>query len=227
MDASVDVKNYSISRDEKTAAFASRDEKGVSHVWIAPTDHRSSPRMFASTENEDSPWLLPDGRVLYRVTRQGKNYLYERKVEGGEAKPAIEQPILQFFSASPDGKWVVVAVSEARDPEHPYRISAYPLAGGKEVALCRMICTADWNTSGSGMHFGFFEAKSADYFLPIEKGVGLPQVGPDGMAGSEDAKKLAKAERAAENTVDSAVSVDLYSFSRKTVRRNLYRVPLE
>jgi hypothetical protein len=181
-------------------------------VWIAPTDHRSSPRMFASTENEDSPWLLPDGNVLYRVTRQGKNYLYERKVEGGDARPAFEGPILQFFSASPDGKWVVVAVSNGRDVEHPYRMVASPIGGGAEVILCRTICTADWNTSGNNLYFGFFEANSGTYFLPTEKGLGLPKLGPEGVAGSEGAKKLAP---------------ELYSFTRWGVRRNLYRVPLE
>jgi eukaryotic-like serine/threonine-protein kinase len=226
VDSSVDVKNYSISKDEKLVAFASRDEKGLSHLWVAPTDHRSSPRMFASTENEDSPWLLRDGNVLYRVTRQGKNYLYERKVEGGEEKAVMEGAILQFFSASPDGKWAVVAVSNGQDQEHPYRIVAIPIGGGTEVMLCRTICNVGWTTSGSHLYFDFFEAKSGDYFLPTEKGVGLPKLGPTGLAGSEDMKKLAGAERVAD-TVESATSPELYSFSRTRVRRNLYRVPLE
>ncbi len=48
VDAGLDTRNYSVSADGKKIAFARRDENGVSHLWVASTDRRSSPRKLES-----------------------------------------------------------------------------------------------------------------------------------------------------------------------------------
>jgi Tol biopolymer transport system component/predicted Ser/Thr protein kinase len=222
-----DVKNYSLSKDEKRVAFAMRDENGISHVWIAPTDHRGSPRKLDSTENEDSPRWLPNGDVIYRVARGGKNYVYERNADGGEGKQVLAESILELPSVSPDGKWVVVAVSDNEDPEHPYRIAAYPVeGGGPRVPLCKTICRVSWDESGAHLVLNMFDGnRGHTFFLATEKGVGLPKMA-DGVGSAEDAKALAKSDGVAE-FVESAMTPEEYSFTRVRVRRNLYRVDVE
>ncbi len=61
--------NYAVSKNGKQIAFAKKDEIGISHLWLAAPDHRSSPRQIPSTVNEDSPDPIfdffatsPDGR---------------------------------------------------------------------------------------------------------------------------------------------------------------------
>jgi len=49
--------------------------KGVLHIWLASTDHRTSPRQLASTENEDSVWFLPNGELIYRASEKGNKYV--------------------------------------------------------------------------------------------------------------------------------------------------------
>ncbi len=44
--------DYSVSRDGKQVAFANADDSGRYSLWVAPTDHRSSPRHILSSASE-------------------------------------------------------------------------------------------------------------------------------------------------------------------------------
>jgi eukaryotic-like serine/threonine-protein kinase len=214
-------KDYSVSRDDEHVAFAMKDEKGTSHIWIAATDHRGSPVKLASKENEDTPLLLPNGEVIYRASRDGKNYVYKRSVEGGEEKQVVEEPILELVEGSPDGKWVVVEVSDNQNAEQPYRTVAYPVAGGTAVTLCRTLCGVGWDANGTHLVISLRELA---FFAPTEKGSGLPPLGAEGIEVSGKSKKLVKGGGSGFLVVDSAVSPEVYAFTRSRVRRNLYRI---
>ncbi len=217
-------KEYSVSRDDKHVAFAMKDEKGTSHIWIAATDHRGSPVKLASKGNEDTPLLLPNGEVIYRESRDGKNYVYERSVEGGEEKQVVEEPILELVEVSPDGRWVVVEVSENQNLEYPYRTVAYPVAGGAAVTLCRTLCGVGWDANGAHL---LINLRDAAFFVPTEKGLGLPPLRAEGIEVSGELKKLVKNGGSGWLVVESAVSPEVYAFTRTRVRRNLYRIAVE
>jgi hypothetical protein len=74
-----------------------------------------------SRESEDSPFFLPDGDLIYRGNRGGKNYLYTKKPDGTGEKRVIDEPILDVETLSPDGKWVIAARGSINDEEHPYQ----------------------------------------------------------------------------------------------------------
>ncbi len=223
----VERNGYSVSKDEKRVAFGMKDEKGISHVWISATDHSGSPVKLESTENEDSPVLLPNGEVLYRGSRGGKNYVYKRSVEGGEEKLVMNEPILDLMEVSPDGKWVVASVSDSQSAEHPYRTMAYPVeGGGPGVMLCRRLCDVRWDQSGAHMVINLYEEKNGIvYFVRLEKGEELPRLGAEGVGDSEELKKRVKTE-VIEGFVATAMTPEVYAFSRMRVKRNLYRVPV-
>src|SRR6266404_2164172 len=119
-------KNYAVSKDGKRIALAVRDEKGISHLWIAAAGRRSAPQKLESHENEDSPLFLPNGDLIYRANRGGKNYLYTKKQDGTGEKRIVEEPILDVETLSPDGKWVIAARG-ADSEEHPFELMAYPI----------------------------------------------------------------------------------------------------
>ncbi len=48
------VTNYVISRDEKDVAFTTMDGSGESHIWLAPLDRRTPPRLIASAGDQVS-----------------------------------------------------------------------------------------------------------------------------------------------------------------------------
>ena len=131
--------SYDVTEDGNRVAFVKRDEKGISHLWIASTDHRTSPQQLASVENEDSPMFLPNGNLIYRASEGGKNYIYTRQRDGSGRKKLLEEAILDLTAVSPDGRWIVVLQKDDADKDHPYRTLAYPNGGGRPVMVCGIV----------------------------------------------------------------------------------------
>jgi serine/threonine protein kinase len=223
VEAGFETKNYSVTRDGQRIVFASKDEKGVSHLWVVSTDHRTSPLQLPSAESEDSPQFLSNGDVLYRGTEGGKNYLYVRKQDGSEKRKLTEETILNLNSISPDGKWVSFSRRDDRDPEYSAVLVAHRIAGGDEVVFCRMLCLVDWSLDGNYLYlFGGPKA----YLFEVKKETGLPELPKDGFATQEE---LSKAKGAYElpGDVDSLIGLEKYAYRRMNVRRNIYRVPID
>jgi len=221
-------KNYAISDDGKRVAFVNKDEKGISRLWIAPTDGRSSPERLESnaTESEDSPAFLPNGDVIYRASRGGNNYLCTKKVDGSGEKKVVEEPILDFTAISPDGKWAMVGKSLGKSEEETAELVAQPVEGGASVPLCRTLCIGGWDLSRTHMYLSFLVGQDGKtYFMPLEKGQELPKVLAKGPVVGEELKGLSGVSVTGEE-VESAMTPEVYSYSRKSTRRNLYRIPV-
>ena len=218
-------KNYALSPDDKHVAFVQKNEKGISNLWIAPTDRRTSPRKLESQENEDSPSFLPNGDLIYRASRSGSNYLYTKKQDGSGEKRILDEPILDFYGLSPTGNWAIFGQKDPNDQERPYRMMAYPLEGGPGIPLCRAICVGGWDSSGAHLFLSFLEWDQKTYFLPMGDRGELPKLPSAGLTKSLDLNAIAGV-KSAPDWVESAVSPEKYSFTRSTVRRNLYRIPV-
>jgi serine/threonine protein kinase/Tol biopolymer transport system component len=217
-------KNYAVSRDGKRIALAVRDEKGVSHLWIAAAGRRSAPQRLESQESEDSPLFLPDGDLIYRASRGGKNYLYTKKKDGTGEKKIVDEPILDLETLSPDGKWVIAARSD-KNEEHPFQLMAYPTGSGNPVLLCPTLCMTDWDASGAHMFF-WMGRDTNTYVLTTENGRGLPKLPASGVLTPQQFKVLSNVKVLPEQ-VESAVTPDIYVYTRTSTRRNLYRIPIQ
>jgi len=217
------LKNYSVTRDGQRVVFASKDEKGVSHLWVVSTDHRTSPVQLPSAESEDSPQFLPNGDVLYRGTEGGKNHLYVRKQDGSGKRMLSEETILNLNSISPDGKWASFSRRDDRDPEHSALLVAHRTAGSEEVVFCRMLCLADWSLDGKYLYI-FGGPKS--YLFEVKKETGLPELPKEGF-GTEEELRKAKGAYELPRDVDSVIGPEKYAYRHMNVRRNIYRVPIE
>jgi len=218
--------SYAVTGDGNRVAFVKRDEKGIAHLWISSTDHRSSPQPLASAENEDEPMFLPNGDLVYRANEGGKNYIYTRQQDGSGRKKLLEQAILDLAPVSPDGRWIIVLEKDDTDKDQPYRTLAYPNGGGRPVMICGS-CFPSWSTDGKYLALQFLPAPhSAETFLlPVNRERGLPELPPEGFSGPEDFKKSNRAI-VLPNGVDSAFGPEKYSYTTTNVRRNIYRIPI-
>jgi eukaryotic-like serine/threonine-protein kinase len=217
--------DYTISEDERRVAFSMKDQHGISHLWVAPLDHRTPPRQLASASGEDSPFFLPDGELVFRVAEGGLNFLYRMHADGSGRQKAIPDPILDLFAVSPDGRWVV-ASTKSQDEEHTAAIMAYSLDGAPAVRLCNSLCDPGWDVQGR--FFGLQFSNSGDtntYALPVPAARGLPDLPPNGVTDGKDLK-ADKRILVIPQRIESAVSPALYSYTRETIRRNIYRIPL-
>jgi eukaryotic-like serine/threonine-protein kinase len=218
--------SYDVTEDGNWVAFLKRDEKGISHIWIASTDHRTSPQQLPSVENEDSPMFLPNGDLVYRASEGGKNYIYTRHRDGSGRKKLLEEAILDLTAVSPDGRWIVVLLKDDADKDHPYRTLAYPKEGGKPVRVCAL-CYRGWSVDGKylALQFQPLPQSLETYLLPVSGENGLPELPPEGLRGPEDLRKSNRVT-VLPRGVDSAFGPEKYSYTITNIRRNIYRIPI-
>lgn len=218
--------SYAVTQDGNRVAFVKRDDKGISHLWIASTDHRTSPQQLASVENEDSPMFLPNGNLVYRSSEGGKNYIYTRQPDGSGRKKLLEQAILDLTAVSPNGRWILVFQKDDADKDHPYRTLAYPNGVGKPVMMCAA-CLVNWSVDGKYLVLQFGlppNSLSQTYFLPVSGERELPDLPPGGLGGPEDLRKSNGGM--VPPKVDSMLGPEKYSYTVSNIRRNIYRIPI-
>ena len=216
---------YSVSQDGKQVAFSMRDRSGMSRLWLSPTDHRSSPRELISPSSQDCPIILPNGELVFRSIEDGQRFLYRSKQDGTERRKIIPDPILEQYSVSPDGHWVV-APTKGVDAEHQYVLTAYSLEGGSSILLCTSYCTGRWDTGGKFFYLNFLASGNGSTFmLPVNPARGIPNLPPGGLA-TGDALKADKRLIVIPQQIDSAMGPNHYSYTRHETRRNIYRIPL-
>jgi eukaryotic-like serine/threonine-protein kinase len=227
------VKDYDVSHDGKQVSFSVRDQNGVSHVWLSPTDHRSSPRQLASATSEDSPLFLPTGELVLRSTEDGLNFLYRTNQDGTERRRVTPDPILDLNSISPDGRWVVVG-TRVTDSERHAAITAYPIDGGPSFVVCNPYCIASWDITGKFFFLTFPSGTlqtglqpTGDlntYMLPVNPARGIPNFPIGGFTGAwlkADNQVLVIPQQ-----IESATGSPSYSYTRRNTRRNIYRLPV-
>jgi Tol biopolymer transport system component len=214
---------YDVSHDGKQVAFSMKDQSGISHVWLAPTDHRSSPRQLASVTSQDTPRFLPNGDLVLRSTEGEQNFIYRIRSDGSERRKISPDPILDLHSVSPDGRWVT-AFNKGTDDEHAGGVSAIPLDGGPSIRVCNTYCLPHWDLSGKFFWLSF-PVTGETYMLPVNPARSLPDFPLGGINAEADLKKD-KRIVVIHQQIDSAVGPNYYSYTRQNTRRNIYRIPL-
>jgi hypothetical protein len=120
----------------------------------------------------------------------------------------------------------VVAHANSLDAEHPYSVVAFSLDGGNLVQLCYSLCTANWSSSGLFIYLQVPPSGDLNtYMLPLRPGRSLPTSSP-GELGRPEFLKSYQGNLAIPGTVDSAINPSLYSYTKGSTRRNIYRIPL-
>ncbi|SPE37565.1 Serine/threonine protein kinase [Candidatus Sulfopaludibacter sp. SbA6] len=125
-----------ISPDQKTIAFAHRDEPNTD-VWLFDLTRGATTRFTFEPGANSFPLWSPDGsRIFYYARRNNVGFLAERPSNGiGKETIVKSQPgtALVPTGQSRDGRWLVV--SESSGPSAGARIVLLSLSDGKSVPL--------------------------------------------------------------------------------------------
>jgi dipeptidyl aminopeptidase/acylaminoacyl peptidase len=121
-----DVRDPQCSPEGKQVAYVVsamdfKEDKSVSHVWLADVDGKSDRQITFSAEGENSPKWSPDGKLLaFESSRPGKakgSQIWLMDRSGGEAYELTElKGNLARFEWAPDSKRIVLLVGDP-DPE--------------------------------------------------------------------------------------------------------------
>lgn len=220
------INDFSISPDGKRVVFETADVKGASHAWIAPLDRISPPRELTSAIAHQ-PGFAAGGRIFFEVREGDDLFLYTVEPEGGVARKMSKETLLGMASyrgVSPRGEWWLSGAN-------PY--VAYAVRGGAPVPICNF-CGAGWGPEGKYFYLRFRDlgeqggGKTIVLTLPPDGE--LPSLPPSGLKSVEEVKGLNVVEEidmTGKSVFAPGPNPSIYAYTRVTVQRNLYKIPLQ
>jgi serine/threonine protein kinase/Tol biopolymer transport system component len=218
---------YNISADGQRVAFSAADKQSHSHLWLAQLNLRSSPRQFASSVDEDQPAFALNGYIYFRAAEGGSNFLYRMKEDGSERLKVLSDPILEFDAVSPDARWAVIFQAVSENQDFSNATAAVPLGGGAPVTICPGFCIAGWGPGGAVfvVYLSVFEGGKT-LVIPVSPAKSLPSLPPAGIQTKADIESI-KGAQVLEGFMLPGPTARLYASLRRSVHRNLYRIPLQ
>ena len=222
----IPVYTFSLSADAKSVAFDEIESDGKHHLWVASTDHRSSPHRIGSGLG-GLPLYTPSGWILFQGTEAGGKSFVQRIKEDGTHEERVSSEDVEIASSiAPDERFFVVRRSLGEDF---MAAQALPLAGGPAVPLCSGWCNVAWTRDGKAMYFLWASTKGSStyrtYIVPLLPGTDFPKLPKTGFQSESEIAK------AAVQVLDDAVfpgpDSSAYSFTRSISHSNLYRIPLQ
>jgi serine/threonine protein kinase len=229
----VAIAQFHVSPDDRQVLYSALGRDNHLHLWLASPNRRFSPRQITSTGDDDEPFLLNDGDIVFRRLENGAYYIYGMKQDGSDLHKLLPTSIIRLPSVSPDGQWLAVWMPLPNE-ESTSAFFAYRLSDGSTTRICDF-CWPRWSGDGKFFYVSFdVIAKSSSgrqgqtYVFSLKPGSLLPSLPPGGTRTEADIARLG-AIVAPAGKADGFLpgpSPANYAFSRRNIQRNLYRVPL-
>jgi eukaryotic-like serine/threonine-protein kinase len=231
----VRIVDYRVSPDGKQIIYAAKGSDQHLDLWSVPSDHRLPPKQLTSGFDDNEIALGHNGDVFFqRVESGGTTYAYRMKGDGSEVGRLIPTPIAHVGVISADGEWLTMFLPTPG--EDPVAMTAgYRLRDGSQVRLCTY-CRVQWSPDGKLFYMTFLinskdgsEQSLHNYVFPLKTGEYFPPLPPGGVRSEAEVSKLGALLPAVSQAEDftAGPSRDIYAYSRRTVQRNLYRIPLQ
>jgi len=226
------ISAYDLSPNDRIVA-AAVDADGTSRLWRASLDGREAPQQIANADG-DNPRLAGDD-VVFRAAEGNRWFLF-RTDASGTARTQVspfEVASSGFGSASPDGEWLSGWGTAAVD-RHLWLFST----SGRHppVRLLNSLFTGNarlrWSPDGRRLALSVAVTNASafgigrTYVIPLREGSMLPDIPAGGFASEAEIAAIPGVELIPFGDVVLGPSRGTYAFSRETVTRNLYRIPL-
>ena len=146
-----------------------------------------------------------------------------------QREKVLPTPIIRIYGLSPDERFVEVRHAITGE-DNPVAVEAIPLAGGPAVRICYDRCDIDWSRDGKVLYFRLPSMKSTSgstktFTIPLARGQTLPTLPSKGVLAEADLPNHASLQ-VVEDAISAGPDPSVYSFSRRSAHRNLYRVPV-
>jgi eukaryotic-like serine/threonine-protein kinase len=224
------VTSYDLSPDGQKVAMSTVDREAKEKLWVARTDRRSAPRQIPGVEGEQ-PLFGTAGEIFFRAPEGASGFACRVREDGTGLRKVTADPVHQLQGLSPDAQWLVV-LSPAPGDEETSALQAHPVDGGAPVRISAWDLRVKWSLDGmlvfiswgqSGLGLG---ATGRTYVLPLPPGRMLPEVPAAGFRSEEELARLPGVRIIEAADVAPGPTPEVYAYSRETVQRNLYRIPL-
>lgn len=226
-----DVGDYGILPNEHALIYAARDRNNRVHVWAVPLDHSFPPKRITPEENDDRNILcLDNGDVAFTREENGLGVFYHMKPDGSGLQRLFPTPIVAVAAMDMDGSSMAAIVNV--NGGGATRVMVYNLRDGSAKQLCDS-CNPMWSPDDTKLYISFAQIAKGNskergqtYVLPWKPN--LKSLPTDGTRTEADVAKIATVVPEARGVEEFAPGPlrGIYAFSRRTIHRNLYRIPL-
>jgi eukaryotic-like serine/threonine-protein kinase len=229
-------RGYEISPDGRQVVTAVKDAAGKPRIVLAAIDRQSPPRQIPQVEG-DSPVFGKDGEIYFRAFEASKGaqggvttYLYRVHPDGTGLRRMSDKSVVMVAGISPDGLWVVArALAEGREA-----VFAMPIDGGAPLEIFKRGASyhLSWSADASLLYVAAPTGPTATrvtgrtYVVPLPRGQMFPAIPEGGFGLAADLAGLPGMRIVEAFDAAPGPTPDTYAFSRATVQRNLYRIPI-
>ena len=223
---------YDISPDGQQVVVEALDREGKHRLWVAPLDRRSPPRQIPNVQG-DEPEFGPGGEIFFRAIEGSSAFAYRVRPDGTGLRKVVEQQVAMLDGFSPDRQWVAVKLPGTEGSSY----EALPLRGGSPLPIFgkgKLPAGGDfymwWSPDGRLFFISVPTTASLTsgrtYAIPLSSGRAFPQIPAGGFRSEAEITKLPGTRVIDTYDVALGPMPGVYAFTRVTVQRNLYRIPL-
>ena len=220
------MNDFDLSPDGRRVAFTTFNRESGSRVWLASLDHNVAPQQLASFES-DRPSFGSTGDLFFRGREGNSEFVYvmqQNEVNPRKMSHNANHGYRDYKIMSPDAKWVLSG---------GFNSMALSTGGGPTVRICDF-CQAGWDPGGKHLYMRFRGMGPMGggkvYVIALPAGQSFPKLPPEGIKSAEDLKGqnvVAVVDMTGKSTFAPGPTPATYAYTRVTVQRNLFRIPLD
>ena len=171
---------------------------------------------------------MPTGDIVFRASEGNANFLYRMRPDGSGRERLLPNRVVDLVAISPDGAFVLAGAAVA-DEDLSFGLIAFPLHGGTPQRVCT--CFARWTPDGRFLVLewwgrGPMEGSKKTFTIPLRDGRMLPPLPPNGIRSRTDLDAISGLRVIDHSSIVPGPGLATYAFTRSSVHRNLYRIPL-
>jgi Tol biopolymer transport system component len=210
---------YDLSPDGTQVVFATVSASGKPHLAIAPLNRQSPPREIPNAEG-DNPVFGSKGEIYFRRLEATSSFVWGIRPDGTGLRKLTEQPISGVDGVSPDQQWVTVHA-----PHHDAGSSgmAIPTEGGQTLRIPPFLN----NWSADGKYWCWQDDNTVSHCAPTRPGEVWARTADGSIPYRlEDVATVPGVRTIPSADVAPGPTANIYAFTKTTVQRNLYRIPI-
>jgi DNA-binding winged helix-turn-helix (wHTH) protein/Tol biopolymer transport system component len=222
----ISIGDFSISPNGRRVVFKATDVNGEPHPWIAMLDRSSPPRQITDSIAL-ATGFVSEGRIYFQTPEGNDLFLYSAELDGGPPQRMSSAPLpkaMDLLGVSPRGEWQLSGINPA---------IVHPVGGGTPVRICDF-CSAGWGPEGKCFYVRFRnigeQGGGKTVVLGLPEGKDLPDLPAGGLKSIRDTqglKVIAEIDMHGKSIFAPGPDPSIYAYTRVTVQRNLYRIPLQ
>jgi len=218
--------SYDIAADEKQVVFAASKGGAKSQIWLASLNRLEPPKPVTPSRT-DTPFFGSQGELIFRFVEEKASFLERIKLTGQARSRIIPGTIIFLYSVSPDGAWAMVRTPVTGE-DNTIAAVAVPLQGGPLVRICLGSAAVRWGPDERFIYIPEVSGRKRNrtLVLPIVPGKALPELPASGIRSFEEGVTLPGARVIEQAGVAPGPDPSTYAYTKTTVHRNLFRIPL-